>query len=596
MQTHVRDRILRLTQADAISRVECIQPLWNHYGTLSRVILEGGECASVIVKHIQFPAEVSHPRGFNSDISRRRKVRSYAVEMHWYQNQNTQLSDRAATPRCLDAFTESGELFLLLEDLSTRGLGQVLYAVSWEEFTVVLRWLASFHARFLGDAGEGLWSSGTYWHLDTRPEELANISGTRMHDFAGLLDARLRCGEYPTLVHGDAKLANFLFSEDHAEVGAVDFQYVGRGAAMKDVAYFAGSCMSGPECERQEAALLDVYFEALRDQLPDTVDAEALETEWRALYPVAWADFERFMMGWSPGHRKLTEYSDATTDRALDAVTDELLAAAREACLAAGRFIEDNRNRPLEVGSKGFDSRASDVVTQIDLEAQAIILDILEPTIARYDLGVLAEEGLQDDSRLKKHAFWTVDPLDGTQFFIEGTPGYSTSIALVSRSGRPLVAAVYDPVNDLLYEAVRGRGVTLNGEAIPRSDTGSMGDGPTIWLADRSLPSYPYYEGVKAQYSIRYVGGAVLNALQLLTVPNSVYAKATKASQSGCAIWDLAAVVLMIEERGGGVRTYNGETLSLNRDHSVFFNDIGFAMACPDINIEVFLRDLERLG
>ena len=124
------------------------------------------------------------------------------------------------------------------------------------------------------------------------------------------------------------------------------------------------------------------------------------------------------------------------------------------------------------MGSKGFDSRASDVVTQIDLEAQAIILDILEPTIARYDLGVLAEEGLQDDSRLEKPAFWTVDPLDGTQFFIEGTPGYSTSIALVSRSGTPLVAAVYDPVNDLLYEAVSGRGVTLNGETLSRPTAG----------------------------------------------------------------------------------------------------------------------------
>ena len=595
MKPHVQDRILRLTQAEAIARVEVIQPLWNHYGTLSRVVLDGGECASVIVKHIQFPEEASHPRGFNSDISRRRKVRSYAVEMHWYQNQNTQLSDGAPTPRCLDAFSASGELFLLLEDLATRGLGQVLYAVSWEEITVVLRWLASFHARFLGDAGEGLWSSGTYWHLDTRPEELANISGTRMHDFAGLLDARLRCGAYPTLVHGDAKLANFLFSDDYAQVGAVDFQYVGRGAAMKDVAYFAGSCMSGPECERQEAALLDVYFEALRAQLPDAVDAEALETEWRALYPVAWADFERFMMGWSPGHRKLTEYSDATTDRALDAVTDELLAAAREACLAAGRFIQDNRNRPLEVGSKGFDSRASDVVTQIDLEAQAIILDILEPTIARYDLGVLAEEGLQDDSRLEKHAFWTVDPLDGTQFFIEGAPGYSTSIALVSRSGRSLVAAVYDPVHDHLFEAVRGRGVTLNGEGVGVGGGRSEPATRTTWFADRSLSSYAYYPRVMERFDVRYVGGAVMNALQLLTVPNSVYAKATKASRSGCAIWDLAAVALMIEEHGGTVSAFDGRPLHLNRPESVFFNDVGFAFACVDVDGDEFVETLTAM-
>ena len=281
MQPHVRARILQLTQAEAITRTELIQPLWNNYGTLSRVVLQGGEQVSVIVKHIQIPAELGHPRGFASDISRERKIRSYAVETHWYQAQNSRASMQSPTPRCLDAFSEAGELFLLLEDLSTRGLDQVLYTVSWAEITVVLHWLASFHARFLGDPGDGLWPCGTYWHLDTRPEELSNIAGTRLHDFAGFLDSRLRRGAYPTLVHGDAKLANFLFSADHAEVGAVDFQYVGRGAAMKDVAYFAGSCMGGSECERREAELLDVYFDALRPQLPDTVDAESLESEWR---------------------------------------------------------------------------------------------------------------------------------------------------------------------------------------------------------------------------------------------------------------------------------------------------------------------------
>ena len=424
MQPHVRNRILQLTRADHIARTELIQPLWNNYGTLSRVMLQGGPHRSVIVKHIQIPKEPGHPRGFASGISRDRKVRSYEVETHWYQHQNQEAPQGAPTPRCLDAFAEDGELFLLLEDLSTRGYGHALHAVSWSEITVVLRWLAHFHAQFLGDPAEALWSCGTYWHLATRPEELANIEGTRLHRFASLLDARLRCGAFPTLVHGDAKLANFLFSDDHARVAAVDFQYVGRGAAMKDVAYFVGSCLNGAECERREEELLAAYFAELRACLPPEVEAAALEAEWRALYPVAWADFERFMSGWSPGHRKLTDYSDATTERAIDEVADELVTAAREACLKAGRFIQANRDRPLEVGSKGFDNRASDVVTEIDLQAQAIILDTLAHTIERYDLGVLAEEGDQDDSRLHKHAFWTIDPLDGTQYFIDGAPGY----------------------------------------------------------------------------------------------------------------------------------------------------------------------------
>ncbi|MGB0638703.1 MAG: phosphotransferase, partial [Myxococcota bacterium] len=306
MHQHVRDRILRLTKADDIDRTELIQPLWNNYGTLSRVFLHGGDHPSVIVKHITIPDQLVHPRGFATSISRDRKVRSYQVETHWYQHQNQQVSAASPTPTCLDAFEEGGELFLLLEDLSTRGFHRALYRTSWSEISVVLRWLAHFHAQFLGDSAQGLWPCGTYWHLETRPDELATIEGTRLHRFASLLDARLRCGAFPTLVHGDAKLANFLFTNDHARVAAVDFQYVGHGAAMKDVAYFVGSCLSGPECERLEEELLDLYFSSLGDILPDNVDAMALETEWRLLYPVAWADFQRFMSGWSPGHRKLT--------------------------------------------------------------------------------------------------------------------------------------------------------------------------------------------------------------------------------------------------------------------------------------------------
>jgi fructose-1,6-bisphosphatase/inositol monophosphatase family enzyme len=428
--------------------------------------------------------------------------------------------------------------------------------------------------------------------LATRPEELAHIEGTRLHRFAGLLDARLRCGGFSTLVHGDAKLANFLFTEDHTRVAAVDFQYVGRGAAIKDVAYFVGSCLDGSECERREPELLKVYFDALRPCLSNGVDAQALEEEWRSLYPAAWADFERFMSGWSPGHQKLTDYSDATTERAIDAITGELMTAARDACLAAGRFIQDNRDRPLEVKSKGFESKASDVVTEIDLKAQAIILEILEPTFARYDLGLLAEEGEQDDSRLHKHAFWTIDPLDGTQCFIEGKPGYATSIALVSQSGEPILGVVYDPVHDNLYEAVAGKGVILNGAPLKPVDRVEDSSEATQWFADSSLRNHPNFDQYQASFDIQFVGGAVVNSLQLLTHANSVYIKAPKKLLGGCAIWDLAAVSLMLRECGGSTQTYEGDPLHLNRSESLFFNDVGLALASADVDLAAFLSAL----
>jgi aminoglycoside phosphotransferase (APT) family kinase protein len=110
-------------------------------------------------------------------------------------------------------------------------------------------------------------------------------------------------------VHGDAKAANFCFSPDRRRVAAVDFQYVGGGCGVKDVCYLL-ACMGGwhGADEAAEARLLDFYFRELRAAIAPPaaggggeIDLDALEAEWRALYPLAAADFSRFMAGWAGG-------------------------------------------------------------------------------------------------------------------------------------------------------------------------------------------------------------------------------------------------------------------------------------------------------
>jgi Ser/Thr protein kinase RdoA (MazF antagonist) len=130
---------------------------------------------------------------------------------------------------------------------------------------------------------------------------------------APVINRRLNEAPFRTLVHGDAKLANFCFSDDGTRVAAVDFQYVGGGCGMKDVAYFIGSCLDESECERREASLLDAYFSALKEALAlqrPHIDAADVEAAWRPLYGLAWTDFYRFLLGWSPGHWKIHDYSE----------------------------------------------------------------------------------------------------------------------------------------------------------------------------------------------------------------------------------------------------------------------------------------------
>lgn len=185
------------------------------------------------------------------------------------------------------------------------------------EMEACLRWLAHFHALFLGVAPENLWPVGTYWHLETRPDELEAMDHPQLKAAAGDIDRILNGCRFKTVVHGDAKLANFCFSPSGQEVAAVDFQYVGGGCGMKDVVYFLGSCMEERECDKRVPGLLDYYFCELKQSVGADVDFGALEAEWREMFAFAWTDFHRFLLGWMPGHWKVNRYSKRLTEEVL---------------------------------------------------------------------------------------------------------------------------------------------------------------------------------------------------------------------------------------------------------------------------------------
>ena len=322
--------VLRASGATAIIGVEVVQSLWSGYGQLMRCRLEGAAEPSVIVKHVRWPDAVAlgdhgHPRGWATDRSHERKLRSYQVETAWYERYAHECSDACRVPRSLAIETRPDEVVIVLEDLDAAGFPGRRQQVSHAEIDACLVWLANFHATFMGADPEGLWATGTYWHLDTRPDELDALADGPLRAAASRLDRLLSDSPFQTLVHGDAKLANFCFREDGLEAAAVDFQYVGGGCGMKDVAYFISSCLDEDESEAEAPALLDRYFALLRDALSragSSVDLDALEADWRALYPVAWTDFYRFLQGWSPGHWKLHRYSERLAREVLENLGD----------------------------------------------------------------------------------------------------------------------------------------------------------------------------------------------------------------------------------------------------------------------------------
>ena len=226
-------------------------------------------------------------------------------------------------PFLLEADAGAAQAIMVMEDLDASGFSGRRSQVTHAELDACLVWLANFHATFMGERPEGLWETGTYWHLDTRPDELAALDDGPLKTAAATIDRQLADSPFQTFVHGDAKLANFCFSEDGRRAAAVDFQYVGGGCGMKDVAYFISSCLHEDESEAMEAELLDMYFGLLADALDrvgNTLDVAALERDWRALYPVAWTDLYRFLQGWSPGHWKLHRYSERLAREVLESL------------------------------------------------------------------------------------------------------------------------------------------------------------------------------------------------------------------------------------------------------------------------------------
>jgi hypothetical protein len=290
----VLDWIAEVMGARRARRGRQIQSLWSGYGELFRIELEGGIAPTAVVKWVRPPA---HARATVSDV---RKRRSYDVEAAFYRDYAPRCDDSCRVARLYGSRALEGEWLFVLEDLDAAG-----FAVRHEDAEATplgacLSWLASFHARFLDGRGDGLWPTGTYWHLATRMDELPAIPDRALRDSAPVLDARLSAARYQTILHGDPKEANFCFTEDGRRVAAVDFQYAGRGCAMKDVAYLLYGRHDEP-ADGIAHAHLDTYFRELRAAAATTdLDLTALEAEWRSLYPIARLDFCRFLAGWRP--------------------------------------------------------------------------------------------------------------------------------------------------------------------------------------------------------------------------------------------------------------------------------------------------------
>ena len=236
---------------------------------------------------------------------------------------------------------------------------------------------------------------------------------------------------------------------------------------------------------------------------------------------------------------------------------DHLVAVARLAAQAGGAELMRHFGRLASIENKG---RAGDLVTNADLAAEKVVLNILAEKTP--EIAVLAEEsgaeGAQDGLR------WCVDPLDGTTNFAHGYPFFATSIGL-TYAQQPLLGAIEIPFLHESYWAAPNTGAFCNQRAIQVSSCEQLEDALLVtgFAYDRHTRlDNNYAEFCWMTHRTRGVrrGGAA--AVDLAFVASG---RQDGYWERGLAPWDLAAGVALVELAGGQISGYRDEAFDLSR-------------------------------
>jgi myo-inositol-1(or 4)-monophosphatase len=223
-----------------------------------------------------------------------------------------------------------------------------------------------------------------------------------------------------------------------------------------------------------------------------------------------------------------------------------LEAAARE----AGAIARASFGKPVQTWSKG----AAGPVTEIDLAIDKLLTERLRG--ARPDYGWLSEEAPDNPERLSRSHVFMLDPIDGTQAFIDGVPQFTISIG-VAENGEAASGVIYNPITEEMYLGAIGAGATLNGAPIQASARDTL-EGAAIIGQKRMFKDtrwsapWPMME-FSSRHSIAYrlalVAKGAFDATILFGFKHE---------------WDIAAGAAIIEAAGGRFTDPWGHAIAFN--------------------------------
>ena len=230
-------------------------------------------------------------------------------------------------------------------------------------------------------------------------------------------------------------------------------------------------------------------------------------------------------------------------------MTDAEIAALIEAVRDAGRSAIMPRFRALDDDMIASKSRADDLVTLADQEAEAQITAAIRKILP--EATIVGEEAAEDNPALldcvdRDPCVAIIDPVDGTWQFTHGVPAFGTILA-ITQNGETVFGLIYDPVMDQWIAAEKGGGAWTGPDRTPiwqaPSDPGPTG----------AVPIHIYDPITKARLwpalaDLGRVNHAVCSAYEYRLVAQRSIGFCLSASMKP---WDHAAGSLVVTEGGG---------------------------------------------
>jgi len=245
------------------------------------------------------------------------------------------------------------------------------------------------------------------------------------------------------------------------------------------------------------------------------------------------------------------------------ALINVMVKAARRAGRSLKRDLGEIEN--LQVSLKG----PANFVSLADKRAEEMLYEDLSK--ARPGYGFIGEEGGTRVGSDKSHT-WIVDPLDGTTNFLHGIPQFAISIGL-QREDTIIAGLIYNPANDELYIAERGKGAFLNDQRLRVAGRRQLHDCviacglPHIGRGDHELSGREMAALQPKVAGLRRFGAAALDmAFVAAGRLDGYWERNLKA-------WDMAAGQILIREAGGTVSGLAGNDDPLVTGHVVCGNE-----------------------